>query len=63
MVTKQSVDVDPEKCIFCGICVEILGKAIDMQINGKREIPVEYEVHFLKYVAALPSQNLSLTFH
>ena len=45
MVTRPSVDVDPEKCVFCGICVEICPvHAIDMQVNGKHEIPVlEYD--------------------
>ena len=45
MVTRPSVDVDPEKCVLCGICVEICPvHAIDMQINGKNEIPVlEYD--------------------
>lgn len=41
MVTRQSVDVDPDKCVFCGICVEMCPmQAIDMQVNGKRELPV-----------------------
>jgi 4Fe-4S ferredoxin len=41
MVSRQSVDVDPEKCVFCGICVEMCPmQAIDMRVNGKREIPV-----------------------
>ncbi|MDF1518898.1 MAG: 4Fe-4S binding protein [Brevefilum sp.] len=45
LVTRPSVDVDPEKCIFCGICVETCSvHAIDMKVNGKHEIPViKYE--------------------
>jgi 4Fe-4S ferredoxin len=47
MVTPPSVDVDPEKCIFCGICVETCPvHAIDMKVNGKNEIPViKYEAY------------------
>jgi formate hydrogenlyase subunit 6/NADH:ubiquinone oxidoreductase subunit I len=41
MVTPPSVDVDPETCVMCGICVEICPvHAITMTINGKTEIPV-----------------------
>lgn len=41
MVTPPSVDVDPEKCVFCGICVEICPtQAITMEVNEQREIPV-----------------------
>ncbi len=46
MVGKQSVDVDPAKCILCGECVEVCPvNAIEMTINGQPEIPViKYEV-------------------
>ena len=41
LIKKQSVDVDPEKCIFCGECVGMCPvNAIDMTINGKPENPV-----------------------
>ena len=41
MVTKQSIDVDPEKCILCGECMEMCPvSAIDMTVNGQPENPV-----------------------
>ena len=41
MLQKQSVDVDPSKCILCGECVEVCPvNAIAMTINGKVENPV-----------------------
>ena len=41
MVTQQSVDVDAEKCILCGECMEMCPvNAIEMIINGKPENPV-----------------------
>lgn len=57
MVTPPSVDVDPEKCVMCGICVEVCAvHAIDIQINGKPENPVlEYKV--------FPEIHGNLTFH
>jgi formate hydrogenlyase subunit 6/NADH:ubiquinone oxidoreductase subunit I len=56
MVTPPSVDVDPDKCVLCGICVETCPvHAIDMQINEKREIPV------IKY-EAFPEIRGHLTF-
>ncbi len=47
MTTPPSVDVDHEKCVFCGICVETCPvHAINMKVNGKHEIPVlEYEAY------------------
>ena len=46
MVVKQAVDVDPEKCIFCGMCEVMCPKrAITMTTDDKTMIPVqEYEV-------------------
>ena len=43
---RQSVDVDEKKCVNCGICVvSCPTHAIDLTINGKREIPVQvYQV-------------------
>jgi len=45
MAEKQSVDVDPEKCVFCGECVEMCPvSVISMWVNGEPEIPViKYE--------------------
>jgi ferredoxin len=41
MVEMPSVEVDPEKCVMCGICAEICPvHAITMDVNGKPEIPV-----------------------
>lgn len=41
MVKRPSVDVDPETCVLCGICVEVCPvHAITMTINDKPEIPV-----------------------
>jgi 4Fe-4S ferredoxin len=47
MTKRPSVDVDPDKCVFCGICVETCPvHAIDMKVNGKYEIPVlKYEAY------------------
>ena len=45
MLSKQSVDVDPEKCVFCGECVEMCPvSVISMLVNGEPENPViKYE--------------------
>ncbi len=41
MVVKPSVDVDPELCVLCGICVEICTvHAINITVNDKTENPV-----------------------
>ncbi|MCD6356497.1 MAG: 4Fe-4S binding protein [Anaerolineaceae bacterium] len=41
MVQKQAVDIDPEKCVFCGECVEMCPvNVISMTVNGKTENPV-----------------------
>jgi len=41
MVQRQSIDVDPAKCILCGECVEMCPvNAIEMTINGQPENPV-----------------------
>ncbi|RJQ43973.1 MAG: 4Fe-4S dicluster domain-containing protein [Anaerolineaceae bacterium] len=56
LVQKQSVDVDPQKCILCGECVEVCPvNAIEMTINGQPEIPV------IKY-EAFPVFEQSTTF-
>jgi formate hydrogenlyase subunit 6/NADH:ubiquinone oxidoreductase subunit I len=45
MSGKQLVDVDADKCVFCGECVEMCPlNAIDMTVNGEAENPViKYE--------------------
>ena len=45
MADKQAVDIDPDKCIFCGECVEMCPVSADlMQVNGQPENPViKYE--------------------
>jgi ferredoxin len=41
MFSQPAVDVDPEKCVMCGICVEICPvHAITMEINGEPGNPV-----------------------
>jgi ferredoxin len=56
MVQKQSIDVDPQKCILCGECVEVCPvNAIQMLINGQPENPV------IKY-EAFPVFEQSTTF-
>ncbi len=56
MTTLPSVDVDPDTCIMCGICVEICPvHAISMIVNDKPENPV------LKY-EAFPEVRGHLTF-
>ncbi|RLI10128.1 hypothetical protein DRO25_03655 [Candidatus Bathyarchaeota archaeon] len=41
LVSRPSVDVDPEKCVMCGMCVVVCPvHAIDMKVNGKEENPV-----------------------
>lgn len=56
MVMKPSVDVDPETCVMCGICVEVCPvHAIQMEVNDQPENPV------LKY-GAFPEVRGHLTF-
>lgn len=56
MVQKQSIDVDPQKCILCGECAEICPvNAIQMSVNGQPENPV------VKY-EAFPILEQSTTF-
>ncbi|MDK2980626.1 MAG: 4Fe-4S ferredoxin [Chloroflexota bacterium] len=57
MVGKQLVDVDADKCVFCGECVEMCPlNAIDMTVNGEVDIPViTYE--------AFPTLTESTTFN
>jgi len=45
MAEKQSVDVDPDKCVFCGECVEMCPvSVISMWVNEEPENPViKYE--------------------
>jgi 4Fe-4S ferredoxin len=41
MVSRQSVDVGADKCVFCGECVIMCPvNAIEMTVNGKEDIPV-----------------------
>jgi len=41
IVNPPSVDVDPDKCIMCGICAEICPMhAVDIRINNEDENPV-----------------------
>ena len=40
-LSKQAVDIDADKCILCGECVEMCPvSAIGMTINGQPENPV-----------------------
>lgn len=56
MVSPPSVDVDPETCVMCGICVEVCPvHAISMFVNDQPEIPV------IKY-EAFPEIRGHLTF-
>ena len=56
MVEKPSVDVDPDLCVLCGICVETCTvHAITITINGEPENPV------LKY-KTFPEVRGHLTF-
>ena len=45
MKQKQAVDIDPEKCVFCGECMEMCPvSVISMTVNGEPENPViKYE--------------------
>jgi len=57
VVVKPSVDVDPDLCVMCGICIEICTvHAIKMTVNDKPENPV------LTY-NAFPEVRGSLTFN
>ena len=41
MVQKQSVDIDADKCIFCGECVEMCPvNAVEITVNDKVDNPV-----------------------
>lgn len=40
--TKLSVDVDPQTCVFCGMCVAMCPvNAISLTLNGERYVPVQ----------------------
>lgn len=57
LVSRPSVDVDPEKCVNCGMCVVVCPThAITMTINNVEEIPVQ------KY-EAFPELLTKTTFH
>ena len=45
MVQKQAVDIDAEKCVFCGECMEMCPvSVISMTVNGEPENPaVDFE--------------------
>ncbi|MEA3309468.1 MAG: 4Fe-4S binding protein [Chloroflexota bacterium] len=45
MVVRQGVDIDPEKCVLCGMCAVMCpANAIEMSLNGEPTNPVqEYE--------------------
>ncbi len=45
LVQRPKVDVDPTKCVMCGMCIEVCPvSAIEMTVNGKEENPViDYE--------------------
>lgn len=41
ILVKPTVDIDPQTCVLCGICVVACPvNAVSMEINGKPEIPV-----------------------
>ena len=41
LARKPSADIDPEKCVFCGMCVVMCPKnALSLTVNGEPEIPV-----------------------
>jgi formate hydrogenlyase subunit 6/NADH:ubiquinone oxidoreductase subunit I len=51
--TKLLVDVDPEACIFCGMCVETCPvNAISMTLNGEPHVPVLVYEAFPKLVSS-----------
>ncbi len=57
MVQRQGVDIDKDKCIFCGECVEMCpANAIGMTVNGVEENPV------IKY-GAFPELTQSTEFN
>lgn len=42
LASKLSIDVDTEKCVFCGMCVAMCPvHAISMTLNGEPSIPVQ----------------------
>jgi len=42
LATKLSVDVDPQSCVFCGMCVVMCPvNAISLTLNGERHVPVQ----------------------
>lgn len=51
LTKKSSIDIDPEKCVLCGMCVVMCPThSIQMTINGKVEVPIQDHEAFPKLI-------------